>query len=101
MGLLYTVFWRDGDCSWTRFYEVQGRLSDVLEDRFRCGEDSGETSHDIYLQASIEAVKAGHEASWGSHSPGRGTKAERLSEGRQIAKEKEWPWLKAVLGVKS
>ena len=82
------------------FHEVQSRLFSEMEDRLSRGEKtSGTAGHDIYLEASIAAGKAGHEKVWSRHASGRGTIAGRLSEGREIAKNEAWPWLKGVLGV--
>lgn len=80
------------------FHEVQTRLGNEMEDQLRRGE-KGMAGHDIYLQASIAAVKAGHEKVWSRHAAGSGTTADRLSEGRGIARAEAWPWLLAVLGV--
>jgi len=83
------------------FHEVQTRLWNEMEDRLRRGENltTGTAGQDIYLQASIAAGKADHEKVWSRHAAGPGRTAQRLSEGRDIARTEAWPWLKSILGV--
>ena len=69
------------------YFEVERRLL-----------DEGRTdSLSISSEASMAALKAGHEMDWGHGGPGSGTVASNLSKGRVLAREKAWPWIKAIL----